>query len=756
MKFINYQPILLIIVLFQVVYSTEKLKIDILADISNTTNFDTIKALVEEYIKPNVKMLNLNKLNRDFDDILSTYENSLYNKLFIENPEIFYFNQSQLDSILKKDMTFSRLRINIDDLINSFSMLPSIKNEESFKVVNETSKKYKVSNKSLGYFDIINQKVLFTKLNSNQIRYLYRIDKESKKLDSIKVENDKIIKGVFGEKIICQDGENILSLFDYNNSIGLSSIDPQLLKILDPFVVYNGNLFFNKFFIFSGLDIYTHYSIGNFDLNKGEFFDFTTEELLIGLSLDSYHNEFFKGNGIYKVDEENHYHFQYIGINNVNIFENYPNSNLTSENHDLSWYYNLEPVVNSDASWIADIESLVNKNGYKNLIDMIMSNKQKTQSWVKQKFPLHLYKISKLSIDTQNELKNQLFNELSKMPKSNVNLDLFAIELNKETWSKPISLGINTQYSEISPFMTLDGYTLYFSTNAFIDFGGYDIYKSTRIEINDWSNWSKPIPLIPLNSAEDDLSFFISSQYNISGITKYSSELKNNSLQLINLQQERFNQKILYPESPATGTFVEGNIVNNFGEPINNMNVIFENNNGEKLFSTISNINGEFNFPVNRYLNDGYIRPQCDNCWEIEVPISRADSNKTLMTVYDSTLTTGLEQEEICLSQYIYFDFNSFELSANNYLRMDRVGEFLKRNSEKINKIIITGYTDTAGPRNKNLILPKKRAQSTIDYLSKFNLNITFIAEGAGEEKKIMKNGLEDRNLRSRIEFCLN
>ena len=77
-------------------------------------------------------------------------------------------------------------------------------------------------------------------------------------------------------------------------------------------------------------------------------------------------------------------------------------------------------------------------------------------------------------------------------------------------WLKLKSLGpqINTPGFEITPFLSKDGKTLYFSSNGHKGFGDADIYRSERLD-DSWTNWSKPENLgRPINSKGFDASYF--------------------------------------------------------------------------------------------------------------------------------------------------------------------------------------------------------------------------------------------------------
>lgn len=60
-------------------------------------------------------------------------------------------------------------------------------------------------------------------------------------------------------------------------------------------------------------------------------------------------------------------------------------------------------------------------------------------------------------------------------------------------WTEPRNLGrtINTQFQELSPSLSSDNRTLYFSSNGRKGTGSFDVYSSTRLD-DTWTNWSAP------------------------------------------------------------------------------------------------------------------------------------------------------------------------------------------------------------------------------------------------------------------------
>ncbi len=98
--------------------------------------------------------------------------------------------------------------------------------------------------------------------------------------------------------------------------------------------------------------------------------------------------------------------------------------------------------------------------------------------------------------------------------------DLYISLLSHGVWSKPTNLGpeINTFYDERFPFLTMDGMTLYFSSDNLESMGGFDIFSSTFNP--DLRTWSHPEnPGFPINSPLHDTRLVLSPD----GMTGYLS-----------------------------------------------------------------------------------------------------------------------------------------------------------------------------------------------------------------------------------------
>lgn len=100
--------------------------------------------------------------------------------------------------------------------------------------------------------------------------------------------------------------------------------------------------------------------------------------------------------------------------------------------------------------------------------------------------------------------------ELYFISRRNGNADIYCSRRNADrSWGEPQNLGapINTQGTEMAPFLHPDGRTLYFSSDKHIGMGGFDLFMSRRGEDG---KWQEPVNLgFPINTNGDEINFFV-------------------------------------------------------------------------------------------------------------------------------------------------------------------------------------------------------------------------------------------------------
>ncbi len=103
----------------------------------------------------------------------------------------------------------------------------------------------------------------------------------------------------------------------------------------------------------------------------------------------------------------------------------------------------------------------------------------------------------------------------------------------------------------------------------------------------------------------------------------------------------------------------------------------------------------------------------------------------------------------------IFFDFDKTTLKQESFTELDKVVDFLKRNSSV--EIEISGHTDNKGSDDYNINLSQGRSQSVVDYLTSQGIDSQRLsARGYGEGKPIDTNDTDaGRANNRRVEFTV-
>ena len=157
-------------------------------------------------------------------------------------------------------------------------------------------------------------------------------------------------------------------------------------------------------------------------------------------------------------------------------------------------------------------------------------------------------------------------------------------------WGIATSLGnvINTVHDEDAPFVSADGKTLYFSSKGHNNIGGYDIFSTTK---DAAGNWSKPKNLgIPLNSSQDDI-FYVEESDGLHGFISSNRKETTGGMDLFSFCMD-------CPD--IITNIINGLLVNESDNPINNAKVIFKQTSANNDTTSITN-KGKFNFTTHNY-----------------------------------------------------------------------------------------------------------------------------------------------------------
>lgn len=303
------------------------------------------------------------------------------------------------------------------------------------------------------------------------------------------------------------------------------------------------------------------------------------------------------------------------------------------------------------------------------------------------------------------------------------------------TWSEPIPIGepINTEESEMSPFIHADNQTLYFASDGHAGLGGFDLFVSYKI--ND-STWSKPKNLgYPINTSADEIGFIVNAQGNIAFFSSEREKNRGKDIYMLELYKEI---------QPLPTSYMKGKIYDKYThKPLKARFELYDLSNGKLIYASTSDpITGEFlvTLPANRnyMLNasaNGYLfyseNFQFTDIHDIKKPFIK------------DVPMNPIEVGETIVLNNIFFEFNSYELKNESILELDKVVDLLKKNPRV--KILISGHTDNIGTQEYNKKLSEKRAEAVANYLKSKTIDASRLKViGYGDTRPISTNETEE------------
>ncbi len=316
-------------------------------------------------------------------------------------------------------------------------------------------------------------------------------------------------------------------------------------------------------------------------------------------------------------------------------------------------------------------------------------------------------------------------------------------------WQPAVNLGpsINTQEDDVSPFIHVNGETMYFASKGYLSFGGYDLYSTEYIN----GEWTEPKNLgYPVNTPEDQVSLFVTAD----GKTAYYSLDSWTS-------KGTPTSTIYYFEIPEAisvtnkSYYVKGKILDAetkipLKASIELMDV-YENQLLSKIYS--DSIDGIYTMVLTEgseyalYVNKpGYIfesrhfsLPKGNNYQPVQ------------MDFYLTRVRTGA----VTVLNNVFFDTDKYDLKEKSITELQKVINYMKTNPDL--KIGIRGHTDNTGMADYNMNLSIKRAEAVYNYLVDHGINALRLShQGLGQTEPALPNDSEEnRSKNRRIEFMI-
>jgi len=314
-------------------------------------------------------------------------------------------------------------------------------------------------------------------------------------------------------------------------------------------------------------------------------------------------------------------------------------------------------------------------------------------------------------------------------------------------WSPAQNLGseINTPDDEVSPFIHVDGQTLFFASRGYPGMGGFDIYKSVKTA----SGWMLPENIgYPINDHNDQVSLFISAD---GRHAFYSHETHGSAKE---------KRSLLY-----TFTFNEGDILVKKSNYVKG--VVLDAETHKPLGAKIELHELDSGTLVNLFWSDSVTGSYFSILSEgglyglyVESPGYLFESRtfdyvgvSDPKPVVQNFLLKAARKGATTVLNNIFFEFDSYELKNSSITELEKIKTFLQQNPDI--HVEIQGHTDNVGNAPYNLELSGKRAMAVFSYLVDQGIDqerVTY--KGYGEEKPVASNEDENgRSLNRRIEF---
>jgi len=340
--------------------------------------------------------------------------------------------------------------------------------------------------------------------------------------------------------------------------------------------------------------------------------------------------------------------------------------------------------------------------------------------------------------------------------------DLYVTTNEDGRWTEAKNLGakINTAFQELSPSLSADGKTLFFSSNGRKGKGSFDVYASTRLD-ESWTNWSEPVNLGgSINTEGRELFYRRYSDFAMFTTTKNSDGYGDIKL-IRDPSPTPDSAKIISVDTvlakvPVTDT-AHANTITVHGKVTNAKT-------GEVIPARLNFISATLPKSVSATPGDGFV---------ISLPATESYTIRIesvgFVSVIEQLDVHTYEMKELELNfklqpieigtrvnlKSVLFERGTPKLLPESDPELDVVVSFLTSNP-KI-RIELAGHTDNRGVQSDNVKLSQQRVNKVKEYLVSKGVDAKRITgKGYGGARPIASNETEEtRKLNRRVEFII-
>lgn len=286
--------------------------------------------------------------------------------------------------------------------------------------------------------------------------------------------------------------------------------------------------------------------------------------------------------------------------------------------------------------------------------------------------------------------------------------DLWYSNYEDDVWSTPQNLGplFNTSEDDVTPFIHVNGETLFFASNGRVGFGGFDLFVTERSH----GNWTEPRNLgNAINNHLDQLSFVVTADGKEAYFSQEHELIKGQaSSQIVVLP---IDNDTLFDR---TSSYILGKVTDaQTGHYLKARIELFDLSTNEKSYHTYSDsLSGEYFFAVNEGSRYGVYATAPGYLFEdFRFDLKKRDF--LMPDTLDIELTPAVAGASLTLDN-IYFELDSDKLSEDSQSALKIIVQFLEKSELKV---LIEGHTDQLGSKAYNQDLSERRAKTVFDFL---------------------------------------
>lgn len=309
-------------------------------------------------------------------------------------------------------------------------------------------------------------------------------------------------------------------------------------------------------------------------------------------------------------------------------------------------------------------------------------------------------------------------------------------------WTEPKNLGapINTEGSEVSPFLHADSKTLYFASDFHPGFGGYDLF----ITKNTGDGWTAPENLgYPLNTGAAEGNIFVTTN----GDRGYINSSRKGGLGRSDIYEFELDDRI----RPNYTTYVRGFVKEKGGTKPLNAKVTFINIATRDTIRAVQTNKATGKFLLTLPLDEDYVAFVDRKGYLFASQFfSLKDIDPEKTPYYDveielEPLKVGID----VVMSAVFYETNKFDLLEESKAELEHLVQFMILN-DKV-RVEIGGHTDDVGSENDNQVLSENRAGEVRKYLISRGIAAERVdAKGYGESQPRGDTSEEGRALNRR------